>query len=334
MRIDKLIAGTAFLVATSLASVASAATTLKLAHQWPQAEDDYVIATAIKFAEEVEQRSDGELEVQFFPAQSLVKARDTHVALKEGVVDLAVYPYIYSAGAIPQMNIVLLPGLWRTHDDVFEFRKTEAWGDIETQAQDFGFKTLAWIQISGGAASGPGPVHSPEDVKGLKVRAAGKFMEHALQQAGASTVSMPSSDTYGALQRGLLDAMWTSSSSFGAYRMYEVAKHYVSPTDYSIYFTIEPITVSMKTWNDLSPEQQQILVEAGKSVEQMALEGAKAEDARVAKVFADNGVSVEKLTAEDWQAWQSLFREHAFEKFKEDVPGGAELLDKAVSAYE
>ncbi len=330
-RVLAALAAVGVVACVALPSTASAIT-LKLAHQWPQNEDDYVIATAKKFADEVEKRSDGDITIRFFPAQSLVKAKDTHVALRGGAVDLAIYPYIYSAGAIPQMNMILLPGLWENHDDVYRFHDSDAWKELEAKAEDYGFKTLAWIQIGGGFASGPKAVTVPDDAKGMKLRAAGKFMEYALQQAGASTVSMPSSDTYGAMQRSLLGGVLTSSSSLGAYRMYEVSKHYVSPEDYGVYYTIEPIAISMRTWDRLSPQQQKILVEAGKSVEPMALKGAKAEDARVAKLFADNGVDVHKLTEAEWMQWRDLFRKTAFPQFEEQVPGGKALLENALDA--
>ncbi|NYT66427.1 TRAP transporter substrate-binding protein DctP [Alcaligenaceae bacterium] len=312
---------------------AAQALTLKMAHQWPQAESDYVIATAIKFAEEVEKRSNGDLKIQFFPAESLVKASNTHTALKNGTVDMAIYPYIYAAGAIPDMNLVLMPGVWKSHDDVFEFRNTEPWKKIEAQAENYGFKTLSWIQISGGVASTKKAVGSPTDVSGEKVRAAGKYMSYALQQAQASTVSMPSSENYSAMQLGLLDSVWTSSSSFGAFRLYEVSKYYVSPEKYSIYYTIEPIAISMKTWKKLTPEQQQILVEVGQSLELPALEGARQEDVRVAKLFADNGVKVSQMTLEEWNEWHSLFEKYAFPKFKEDNPSSAALLDEILAIY-
>lgn len=321
---------TAFIAA---APGATQAITLKLAHQWPQVESDYVIATAVKFAEEVEKRSNGDIKIQFFPAQSLVKASNTHTALKNGTVDLAIYPYIYAAGAIPELNLVLMPGIWKSHDDVFAFRTSEPWKKIEAKAQEYGFKTLSWIQISGGVASTSAPISSSAYVAGKKVRAAGKYMAYALQQAKASTVSMPSSENYSAMQMGLLDGVWTSSSSFGAYRLYEVTKFYVSPEKYSIYYTIDPIAVSMKTWSKLTPEQQKILSEVGKNLEEEALEGARKEDSRVAKLFADNGVSVSQMTLEDWNQWHDLFQKYAFPKFKEDNPSSAALLDEVLALY-
>lgn len=305
---------------------------LKLAHQWPQDEHDYVIATGLKFAKEVEQRTNGEIKIQFYPAESLVKARDLHVALKTGTVDLAIYPYIYAAGALPALNLVLMPGIWKTHDDVYRFRTTPVWETLEEGINAYGFKTLSWIQIAGGVASIADPIRLPEDVKGRKVRASGKYMELAMKNIGASPVSMPSSEVYNAMQLGLLSGMWTSSSSFGAFRLYEVAKSYMSPQDYSLYFTIEPIAISMKTWRRLTPEQQKILMDVGRSLEPEALAGAKAEDTRIAEKFASSGVKVEKLTLDQWKAWQEPFRA-SHEQFRQDVPAAATLLDTMIAEY-
>ncbi|NYT36875.1 C4-dicarboxylate ABC transporter substrate-binding protein [Allopusillimonas soli] len=333
MALSKCLLVAAAVSAGMTASMNADAITLKLAHQWPQAESDYVIATAIKFAQEVEKKSNGDIKIQFFPAESLVKASNTHTALKNGTVDLSIYPYIYAAGAIPEMNLVLMPGIWKSHDDVFRFRNTEPWKKIEAKAEAYGFKTLCWIQISGGVASTGKPIDSDADVAGEKVRAAGKYMSYALQQAKASTVSMPSSENYNAMQMGLLDAVWTSSSSFGAYRLYEVSKYYVSPEKYSIYYTIDPIAISMKTWKKLTPEQQQILAEVGKSLEESALEGARKEDSRVAALFASHGVKVSQMSLESWNKWHALFEQHAFPKFKKDNPSSADLLDEMLALY-
>jgi TRAP-type transport system periplasmic protein len=321
------------LSAVSGAPARAEAITLKMAHQWPDDPNDYVVSTGKKFAAEVEVRSGGSIHINTFPADSLVKALDTHTALRNGGIDLAIYPYIYSAGAIRQMNLVLLPGLWKTAQDVYDFRRSEPWSDIEAKVEAFGFKTLCWIQISGGMASKSKPIDRPSDLKGEKVRAAGKMMEAALQSAGASTVSMASPETYSAMQLGLLDGLWTSSGTFGAYRLFEVSKFYNSPEDYSIYYTIEPIAISMKAWKKLTPDQQQILVDVGTSLEEQAFVAAKSDDQRVAKLFAEHGSTIHKMTLEEWQRWQTLFTQVSFPKFRAEIPGGAELLDKAIALY-
>lgn len=327
-----LVTGAAFALAAQAAS--AEVITLKMAHQWPQDESDYIVATGTRFAKEIERRTHGQIKINIFPAQSLVKASAMHTALKSGAVDLAVYPYIYSAGAIPEMNLTLLPGVWKSHDDVYRFRESPAWKELEQKAEQYGFKTLTWMQISGGVASTRKPIVEPGDVAGAKARTAGKMMEAAIQKAGGSTVSVTSPETYNALQLGVLDTVWTSSSTFGSLRLYEVAKYYTSPEKLSIFFTIEPICISMKTWNRLTPEQRKIFTEVGKSLEAEALEGARKEDGRVAKLFADHGAKVTQLSPEAWREWQKLFQESAFVKFRKDVPNGAHLLDETLKFYQ
>jgi TRAP-type C4-dicarboxylate transport system substrate-binding protein len=324
-------AGAAIMLAAQ--GVPAEVLTLKMAHQWPQDESDYIVSTGTKFAKEIESRSHGQIKINIFPAESLVKAGATHTALKSGAVDLAVYPLIYSAGAIPQMNLTLLPGVWKSHDDVYRFRDSSAWKKLEQIAEQYGFKTLTWMQISGGVASTKKPVIVPADVAGAKARTAGKMMEAAIQKAGASTISVTSPETYNAMQLGVLDTVWTSSSTFGSLRLYEVSKYYTSPEKFSIFFTLEPIVISMKTWNRLTPEQQKMFVEVGKSLEAGALEAARKEDGRVADLFRKQGVKVEQLSSEAWQQWHKLFQDSSFEKFRKDVPNGGALLDETLSFY-
>lgn len=308
--------------------------TLKLAHQWPDDPNDYVVAAGRKFAQEVEKRTNGDVNIKLFPAESLVKAADTHTALKSGVIDFAIYPYIYAAGAVPELNLILTPGIWRNHDEVFAFKDSEPMKYIEDKLnKQLNLKTLAWIQISGGIASVKKPVLTTADVNGLKWRSAGKYNEEMLKALGGGTASMPSSEIYTALQQGLLDAVLTSSSSFGSYKLYEVAKYYTSPEDYSTYFTIEPLAVSMNAWNKLSKEQQQVMLDVAKEIEQDALKGAKEEDKRVAKLFADNGKTVQKLTKDEWDAFAKAAQEYAHPAFRKNIPNGEWLLDSTLKLY-
>ena|GEM_PF-6306998 len=171
---------------------------------------------------------------------------------------MSIYSYIYVAGAIPQMNLILLSGLWKTPEDVYRLRNSTAWAELEAKLEAYGIKTLCWIQIAGGVSSKSKQINLPVDLSQQEVRGAGKMLA-ALQNAGASTASMASSEAYSAMQLGLLDGLWTSSGALESYRMFEVSKYYNSPEDYRILYAIEPITISMKTWNKLTPAQQKIM---------------------------------------------------------------------------
>ena len=116
-------------------------------------------------------------------------------------------------------------------------------------------------------------------------------------------------------------------------KLYEVSKYYLSPENYSNYFTCEPISISMKTWKKLTPEQQKNMIEVGKELELWALEAAKAEDARVAKLFAKNGCVVEQMTAEDYAQWIPFMKE-SITTFKKNVPNGKWLAEETLKSYQ
>jgi len=320
-----------FAITTIPSSVYAKNFTLKLSHQWPQDSEDYVVKTAIRFADEVNKRSNGSIKINFYPGQQLVKAKEQFKAMRDGIIDLSVYPTIYAAREIPELNIVLVP--WgNSHDNYFKFGHSKVWDYLEAKMNKMGVKSLCWIQISGGIASKNRLIRRPDDVKGEKMRAAGKYCQMAYQNAGAGIVAMASSEIYTAMQRGLLDAVQTSSSSFGAYKLYEVSKYYLSPEDYSNFFTCEPISISMKTWNKLSAGQQKIMLDVGKELEAWALDQAKKEDARVANLFAKNGSVVEKMTADDYAQWRKLMKA-VKEAFIKKVPNGKWLVEETSKIY-
>lgn len=306
---------------------------LKLAHQWPQNPKDYVVGTAIKFAQQIERRTNGRIMIKFYPAESLVKTADMHTALRNGTVDMAIYPYIDAAGVIPQLNLMLLPGLWKNHDEVFAFRKTAVWQRLEQRVERYGFKTLCWIQVAGGVASKDKPVLAPSDVKGMKVNATGKYMEYALEKLGASPALLSPSEVYIGMRSGIMGAMWAWSTSFPALHLYKAADYYVSPEKYAYLFTIEPITISMHTWMKLTPADRQIMLDVGRGLERSALNGAKREDSAIAKKFAASGTRVEQLSEAQWNLWEAAFRKYAFPRFVKEVPNGKWLLETSLKFY-
>ena len=62
------------LAPTAAAAHADDGVTLRMAHQWPDDPNDYVVSTGKQFAAEVEKRSGGKMHIKIFPADSLVKA--------------------------------------------------------------------------------------------------------------------------------------------------------------------------------------------------------------------------------------------------------------------
>ena len=99
-----------------------------------------------------------------------------------------------------------------------------------------------------------------------------------LAAAGASINSMPSSEVYTGLQTGVLDAVNTSSGSFVSYRIYEQVECLTPPGEFALWFMYEPILMSKESFESLTPEQQQALLDAGQKAEDYFFEAAQGLD--------------------------------------------------------
>jgi len=308
---------------------------LKISHQWPGGsidKGDFRDRLCRIFAQKVEERTSGALKFEIYPASVLFKPQAQYDAMLKGALDMCVFPLDYAAGKVPQFSITLMPCIVKDHYQAMKWKDAPIGKEIERICEENGIKILTWAWCGGGIASRVKPVRLPEDMRGLKARAAGKMFEKMLHEgAGAAITSMPSSEIYFALQTGVLDACLTSSSSFESYRLYEQVQYYTSPRKTAIWYMLEPLVIATATWKKLSPEHQKVMVEVGKELEKFALAEAIKDDSEVTELFRQKGVQVYDMTPEDFQVWLEVSKKTAWKEFAEKVKGGKELLDMALA---
>jgi TRAP-type C4-dicarboxylate transport system substrate-binding protein len=149
--------------------------------------------------------------------------------------------------------------------------------------------------------------------------------------AGASITSMPSSEIYTAMQTGVLDAASTSSASFVTFRLHEHSTCLTAPGENGLWFMYEPVLISQRTWNSLNAEQKEAMHAAGKIAEDYFFEQAKLLDEELEQIFGEAGVEVVHMSEEQVEAWRKIAEETSYKIFAENVPNGAELIEKALS---
>lgn len=104
-----------------------------------------------------------------------------------------------------------------------------------------------------------------------------------------------------------------------------------APGDYALWFMYEPILMSQKSWDKLNKAQQDALMAAGEKAElYMAAEAAGLDD-KMVDVYKKAGVKVVTMNAEQAAAWKAIAQETSYKNFAENVPGGKELIEKALS---
>jgi TRAP-type C4-dicarboxylate transport system substrate-binding protein len=314
----------------ALTSVSQAETVLKASHQWPGGKGDVRDEMVQMIARDVDKANVG-LRIQIYPGESLFKAKEQWGAITKGQLDMTALPLDYASGRHPQFSATLMPGLVKNHDHARRLNASPFMDDIKKIINDAGAVVLADAWLAGGFASKKNCILMPDDIKGQVTRAAGPAFEQMLVGAGASISSMPSSEIYTGMQTGVLDATNTSSGSFVSYRLYELVKCMTAPGDNALWFMYEPVLMSKASWDKLDKKQQAALLAAGKKSEEYFFGEAKKLDDKMVEVFTKAGVKVVTMNADQYMAWRKIADKTSYKEFAEKVPGGKELLDKALS---
>ncbi len=320
-------AAVAGLVLAAAGSMASA-TELRLSHQWSNTDVRHKVAQMV--ADEVE-AAGVDLQIKIFGSQSLFKAREQYKPLSRGQLDMTVLPLSYAGGQQPAFNLTLMPGLVKNHDHAARLSDSPFMDALEAKMAEDDVMVLVHGYLAGGFAGTDRCITKPEDMQGVQIRAAGKSFEQMLAGAGASIASMASSEIYNAMQTGVLQAANTSSSSFVSYRIYEQVKCYTPAGDVALWFMYQPMLINKSAFEALTPEQQAALLAASEKAQAFYLDEAKKEDEASTKVFADAGVEIAQMSAEDFNAWRDLAKETSYKAFVEEVPDGQALLDLALA---
>ncbi|WP_413813785.1 TRAP transporter substrate-binding protein DctP [Rhizobium sp. Root482] len=313
-----------------LASTAMGQTVLKASHQFPGGKGDIRDEMVQMIARDVAAANVG-LEIQVFPGSSLYKPNDQWNAVTRGLLDMTSFPLDYASGRYPIFSATLMPGLVGNFDRAVRLNDSEFMTDIKKVIEDAGAIVISDAWLSGAFASKKSCITSPETIKGQVIRAAGPAFEEMLVAAGASISSMPSSEIYTGMQTGVLDAANTSSASFVSYRLFEHAKCLTAPGDNALWFMYEPVLVSKKIFDGLTPEQQKAILTAGEKAEAFFNEEVRKGDQTMIDAYKKAGVEVVEMSKEDYDAWLAVAKESSYKNFAAKVPDGDKLIEKALA---
>jgi TRAP-type C4-dicarboxylate transport system substrate-binding protein len=304
--------------------------TLKASHQWPGGKGDVRDEMVQIIKREVEAAGVG-INIRVYPGKSLFKPKEQWEAMTKGQLDISAFPLDYASGKHPQFSATLMPGLVKNHDHAKRLNDSPFMDDIKKIINDAGVVVISDAWLAGAFASNKACILDPADAKGQVLRAAGPAFEQMLVAAGASINAMPSSEIYTALQTGVLDGANTSSGSFVSYRIYEQVKCLTEPGANALWFMYEPILMSKMSWDKLDAAQQAALLAAGEKAEEFFFDAAKGLDGKLVDTYKEAGVEVVSMSKEQHAAWVATAKDSSYKIFSENVPGGKELIEKALA---
>ena len=148
------------------------------------------------------------------------------------------------------------------------------------------------------------PVTSLADFKGMKLRVPGGMVAEVFQSFGASTVSLPGSDIFPALEKGTIDAAdYVGPAVNWDLGFAQVTKYILfgPPGVMSLYQPVDLMEVScnLGAWKRLSPEMQALMEEQVKVFSSEHFLGIQKRNVEALAKFKEAGSEISRLSPED-----------------------------------
>ena len=284
---------------------------------------------ADRFAELVNQRLRGRVEVQAFHNSALYKDREEIEALQLGAVQLLAPSTAKLVPWFPQYQVFDLPYLFvdqeHAHKAMTDPRVTaklfpllKSRGMLGLAAWDNGFKHMT---------SNKCPIVKPEDMKGQKIRVqSSKVLEEQFRIVGAKPQVMAFGEVYNALERGVVDGEENTFTNIYSQRMHEVQRCLtVSSHGYIAYVVL----TNALFWEGLPRDIRKVLEDSLAEVtkwewEQSAKEQEEAYEKMQEYAKATGKLQITVLTPEQRTQWAATFQP-VHKKFESVI--GKDLLD-------
>jgi TRAP-type C4-dicarboxylate transport system substrate-binding protein len=159
----------------------------------------------LPWAKEIEKRTNGQVKIKFYLSQTLVKARDSFDAVKNGVADISWVMFSWTPGRFPLTSVMELPYLIKStfagaHVLTDLYKK---FPEMRAEVKDVHLLHL-WTTMPYELHTVKKPIYKLEDIKGMKL-ATQPGARAALEAVGAIPVTMPTPELYQTVEKGVTD---------------------------------------------------------------------------------------------------------------------------------
>ena len=288
---------------------------LTLAHGLSEAHTVHIAMT--QFAEEVNEKTDGRVQVKIFPNGQLGSENENLEQLQAGVIAMTKVSAPGLATYNEAYNAFGLPYIFNDTEDFYHVMDSQQMQDFFLSTGDDGFVTLTYYR-------------TPADLKGLKIRVQDmKSQTDMMNYLGGIPVAMSYGDVYTSLQTGIIDGTENNETALTTGKHGEVCKVYSVDQHAMI---PDVLIMSEKVWKQISPEDQEIILEAAhnsteahKVMWDTAIEEAVKE--------AQETMGVEFVYDVDKEAFREA-TQPMIEAYEEQYPGVKTLMDTIEAARE
>lgn len=298
------------ILAASLALAAGTASaeevTLRMTTVWPEGIN--LIDSDKHFVELVNSIGKGIIQIDFTPGGVLVPSTQVFSAVQSGGVDMATDWPGYWAGTDSTFSLLgSYPMLFTSADYILW---TNEWGGRELFNEVYGkygmtYLPMAIFSSESGLRSNK-PLPTLESLDGARLRMAGRPQGAILEELGAAQVTLPGSEVYQALERGVVDgAEFSMPSTDIGMGFQEVTDYWQSPGWHQP-GSLNGIMFGKDVWEGLTDQQRAVLEVAAKANTLWTMSYYERTSTEAVKKFQESGTEVTTLSDEELARLQEM----------------------------
>jgi tripartite ATP-independent transporter DctP family solute receptor len=258
----------------------------------------------MKFAELVNERSNGRITIDVFPSAQLGEEKSVIEQVQLGAIEFT----RVSTGPMAEFNkdfgVFSLPYIFDNDDHVWRYLTSDSATGLLDSLESSSLKGLTYYSSGSRSFYSSDPLTSLADLKGKKIRVIQNKLNIEIMDAlGANATPMAYGEVYSSLQTGVIDAAENNYPSYYSSKHFEVAPHYLLDAHQRV---PEVLLVSKQVWDKLSAEDQAIIKQAAlDSTGYQREEWAKYEKESEEAVRA-GGATITEVT--DLQPWKDAVK--------------------------
>lgn len=282
------------------------------------------------FIAALEERSGGEHSGQLFLNGQLGDEQATVNDAAMGTLDMSILAINNVTPFSPSVGVLTLPYVILSVDEAEKITQGPIGKElIDNTVRDAGVRIIGWA-YSGFRVltNSKKPVETVDDLQGMVIRVPpNEIMIETYRSWGVDPTPLPWTETFTALQMKVVDGQDNPYMTNYAMKFDEVQKYI---TNIRYIFSIEPLIVSESMFQDLSPEDQQILLDAGQAATEHVAGFLREKESEIKDLLVERGMEISEPADGEVEFIQRA-TSAVWPKFYDSI-GGVEQINKVLTA--
>ena len=280
--------------------------------------DDYPTTRAARyFAKLVEERTEGRIQIDVYPDGVMGSEVSVLEQMRFGGIDFARFSLGILSDEYPELAVLTLPYIYRDKSHMWKVLDSEIGDYYLNIFPDKQVEGLAWFDAGARSFYTRKPVHTLEDLEGLRIRVQETdLMMRMFALLNVEPVKVPYGDVYSALQKNLVDGAENNIPSYYHTGHYEQSPYFFRSEHMRLPELMMMSYSARERIAEFDPKLLDIVRECAKEAGEYERVQWEHEELNAIRYCIDNGVEIIRPSSEERYKLKFAIEE-IYEEFSE-----------------